>query len=584
MLALRTAPTVVRLSLAAVGVLLIAYAGELAFHFLPAGASEPFQKFATNIVFLGSAALCAARAFQRQGERAAWLMMALGLLMWGLGNLYFTLFQWDLTDIPTPSPADAGWLLFYPFIYVALVLLYRSRIRPRSAALWIDGAVGALAVGGLGAAIVFQAVLKSTGGSTAAIATDLSYPLADLMLLGLVVGVLAMTGLRRGGAWAWIAGGLAVFVVCDSLYLYGTAVGSYEAGVIYDAGWPAAALLVALGAWTPATSFRAEASSERRGILLPISFAGISLGLLIYDHFDRTNVVALVLASSCLVAVLARLAITFGDNRRMLASSRREASTDALTGLGNRRSLTLDLERVSAAASAQHPACLALFDLDGFKTYNDSFGHPAGDSMLTRLGGALSTAVASHGTAYRMGGDEFCVLTHAEREDEDAVLAAAKAALAEHGDGFAITCSYGSVRLPAEADGRRARPQPCGRAHVRAEEPRPRFGRAPVERRAAARAGRTSSVPRRSCLHRRRAGRGHRRPARPGADGSRGAAPRRGAARHGQGGHPGRDPRQAGAAGRRRVGVHAPPHDRRRAHPPRRAGPRGCGHDRALDA
>ena len=200
MFALRTAPApmVVRLCLAAVGVLLIAYAGELAFHFLPAGASAPFQKFATNIVFLSSAALCAVRAFQRQGERAAWLLMALGLLMWGLGNLYYTLFQWDLTEIPTPSPADAGWLLFYPFIYMALVLLYRSRIRPRSAALWIDGAVGALAVSGLGAAIVFQAVLKSTGGSTAAIATDLSYPLADLMLLGLVVGVLAMTGLRRG--------------------------------------------------------------------------------------------------------------------------------------------------------------------------------------------------------------------------------------------------------------------------------------------------------------------------------------------------------------------------------------------------
>ena len=51
-----------------------------------------------------------------------------------------------------------------------------------------------------------------------------------------------------------------------------------------------------------------------------------------------------------------------------------------------------------------------------------------------------------------MGGDEFCVLATAEQADEDAILAAAEAALAEHGDGFAITCSYGSVRLPAEAE------------------------------------------------------------------------------------------------------------------------------------
>ena len=201
-------------------------------------------------------------------------------------------------------------------------------------------------------------------------------------MLGLVVGVLAMTGWRKAGAWGWIAGGLALFAVSDSLYFYGIAVGTYQEGVIYDAGWPlarAAPRLRRVDAGVPVRAGGARAARDPA----PDRLRGASLGLLIYDHFDPTNVLALGLASACLVAVLARLVVTHGDNRRMLATSREEASTDALTGLGNRRSLTRELERVAAEATADRPACLAIFDLDGFKAYNDVYGHPAGDSLLS---------------------------------------------------------------------------------------------------------------------------------------------------------------------------------------------------------
>jgi two-component system cell cycle response regulator len=451
MSALRSAPAAIRFILGTLTTLLIVYACELAFHFLPDDVSDVSQKFAGNIIFFGSAVLCALRAHRGPGERAAWLLMTLALLSWALGLLYFTLVQWDLEVIPSPSPADAGFLLWYPPAYAAIAMLYHSRVRGRSRSLRIDGAIGALGVSAVGAAIVFDAVLKATSGDPVAVATNLSYPLADLVMLGLVVGVLVTIGVRKAGAWIWIAGGLAVFAMADSLYLYGIAVGSYHAGVIYDAGWPTAALMVAYGAWTPAVPVRAGLSGARSAIVLPIAFAVASLGLLLYDHFSRTNGLALALATLCLVAVLARLAITVGDNLRMLTASREEALTDALTGLGNRRSLTRDLEDVVALASPEHPACLALFDLDGFKTYNDTFGHPAGDSLLARLAKALDVAMEAHGTAYRMGGDEFCVLLDLERCELELVLAAAATALAESGDGFMITCSYGRVMLPAEA-------------------------------------------------------------------------------------------------------------------------------------
>ena len=51
-----------------------------------------------------------------------------------------------------------------------------------------------------------------------------------------------------------------------------------------------------------------------------------------------------------------------------------------------------------------------MFDLDGFKAYNDTFGHPAGDALLARCGRRLAAAVDRHGSAYRIGGDEFCVI------------------------------------------------------------------------------------------------------------------------------------------------------------------------------
>lgn len=126
-----------------------------------------------------------------------------------------------------------------------------------------------------------------------------------------------------------------------------------------------------------------------------------------------------------------------------------QALHDPLTGLANRRSLVVDLEGGIAEATNGRPLLLALFDLDGFKTYNDTFGHPAGDALLTRLAARLERVLGDTATAYRVGGDEFCVLSTAE--DPHALPGLAAEALAEQGEGFAVTASYGSVLLPVEA-------------------------------------------------------------------------------------------------------------------------------------
>jgi len=125
-----------------------------------------------------------------------------------------------------------------------------------------------------------------------------------------------------------------------------------------------------------------------------------------------------------------------------------EARTDHLTGLPNRRALLEEFERRCGQAEA---FTLALADLNGFKRYNDTFGHPAGDALLRRLGRQLDAACDGHGIAARLGGDEFCVLIRAEMP-VDEVHALMHEALSEQGEGFHITAASGVATVPDEAD------------------------------------------------------------------------------------------------------------------------------------
>jgi diguanylate cyclase (GGDEF)-like protein len=138
------------------------------------------------------------------------------------------------------------------------------------------------------------------------------------------------------------------------------------------------------------------------------------------------------------------------QKRELLAASRQEALTDALTGLGNRRALMARLD-ASLPSSGGEQLVLALFDLNGFKQYNDTFGHPAGDSLLEGLGVRLATTMDGIGTGYRMGGDEFCIVAEATAGAADAIAGLAAAALSKEGEGFDIGCAYGIALIPAEA-------------------------------------------------------------------------------------------------------------------------------------
>jgi len=135
--------------------------------------------------------------------------------------------------------------------------------------------------------------------------------------------------------------------------------------------------------------------------------------------------------------------------RAGVEESRRQALTDDLTGLGNRRRLLIDLERAIERGTDHSPAVLAMFDLDGFKSYNDTHGHPAGDTLLARLGARLAAAFTESGSAYRLGGDEFCLIVHGSPSELEEAIGQALAALTEEHEEIRSSCGF--VLLPREA-------------------------------------------------------------------------------------------------------------------------------------
>jgi two-component system cell cycle response regulator len=401
-----------------------------------------------------AAAFCLARAALRRLERSAWLVIGLGVMASAAGDVWWEVAGYDTREVlPAFTPADALWLAFYPACLVGICLLVRSRVRRLHRGLALDGVIGALGMTAVGAALVWGALVKSgvtdLGGDFPA---DLANLFGDLVLIGVTCAALAVTGWRPGRALGLLGTGLLVAAAADAFYLWQGATGFHVESTAITALTPGSLILVGLAAWQPPARRVAIAEVEGwRTVAMPSVFAFAALAVIVVHTISPRHALPVGLAAGTLAAVIVRMAVALADHMKLLAASRSEALTDALTGLGNRRALMLRLEAEVEAATEAEPRAAMLFDLDGFKQYNDWHGHPAGDALLRRLGERLAASVAPSAEAYRLGGDEFCVLAVGDEIETRRVRSAAIEALSDVDGGFEVGSSCGFVMVPRDA-------------------------------------------------------------------------------------------------------------------------------------
>jgi diguanylate cyclase (GGDEF)-like protein len=380
-----------------------------------------------NLVYLGAACVCFTAALPISRDRLAWAAMGISLLFGITGNLVYTLLISPLADEPYPSLADFFYLAYFLPLYVALLGLIRARVPRFHASMWLDGVIGALGAAAVAVAVLLGPALELTDGDTAAVVTSLAYPVADVVLLALLVAVGAILGVRRDRTLLLLGAGIVSSLVGDVIYLNLATQGIYAEGGPLDLSWLVAMTLMALAAHTsdPEASPAADLPATRVGwrvLAVPLTCNIASLLVLGLGWGDSIAPAAAWCAIGCVLAALARTAVTFREVRSF-NEVRAEARTDELTGLPNRRALLEETRSVLATATARRPAALLLLDLDGFKEVNDSLGHHAGDQLLRQVGPRLREGLRSDDVLARLGGDEFAVLLRDAGLDEAQDLA-----------------------------------------------------------------------------------------------------------------------------------------------------------------
>ncbi len=377
---------------------------------------------------IASAGLCFGRSVLVREDRWAWRVMSAGILVWGLAGIYYTVALKGVAEPPYPSLADPMYLAIYPAFYVGIVLLVRRRVERFHTSLWLDGIVATLGATAVAATLLFKPVVgASLTGDPAEVITNLAYPIGDLLLIGFVVGVFTLYAGRPGREWWLLLAGLLVLTASDIAYLIAIADGTYVDGEVLDSGWPVSMVVVAVAAWQRPTTARVKLEGGR-ALVVPMACAVGALVLIVYGNASEIPTFALVLATLTLVAAGARALLTFREVQH-LADSRREARTDELTGLANRRHLLEHLGTTLARAREGDSTCaLMIIDLDRFKELNDTLGHDAGDLLLKRIGDRLSEALrGSHDLVARLGGDEFAIVLEPGSTKDSALALAARA-------------------------------------------------------------------------------------------------------------------------------------------------------------
>lgn len=408
-----------------------------------------------------AAGVCLWRTHTHTQNRAAVTFLGLALVSWSTGELLASILSIPGAATATPSIADVFFLLFYPLTYVALTLLVQARIGRLGRPNWLDGVVSGLGAAALCATFAFRNLEQMTSGGHLQSVLNLAYPVGDLLLLLLVIGGTVLLGTQASAGWYVATVGLVAIVGGDTanLLVSSRAQGPLG-GTLTMVAWPAAIYLLSLSMWTSPRPSDPLRVARAPGFLAPGLAAIAALVILISGNVGRVTNVAVALAVVTLIAVGVRVGLSARELRRLTEERHRQANTDELTGLANRRHLTHILDAFFAEeADREGPARRLAFlfvDLNHFKEINDSLGHPAGDELLRQLGPRLRDTIGSRGTVVRLGGDELAILLldagpEVAGEVAERVTAALAAPFALRSVETSVSASIGVALYPDDA-------------------------------------------------------------------------------------------------------------------------------------
>ncbi|MEZ5406598.1 MAG: EAL domain-containing protein [Acidimicrobiales bacterium] len=361
----------------------------------------------------------------RRATAATWLVAA-GVLLNCAGNTVYTYYDQNLDPVPFPAWSDAPWLASYGMLAAGLIVVAQRNTGQQHRAVRLDGLVIGLAAGAVAVALWFDAILAQTGG-LASVIVGLAYPIFDLVFVVVIVAGLAPIGFRPDWSSGALMAGAALFALGDVVYLRQVAADTYRPATVLELTWVAGMVLYGFAPWLPTSRPERDDLGDGVATVVPAVAAVVALAIVAVGVSGRVPDLATWLAITAIAAVLVRARVTI----RALRSANegfRQARTDDLTGLLNRRGFGEEADRRLAAGVP--PPALMMIDLNGFKEVNDSLGHASGDHLLVVVAARLARALPPGTVVARLGGDEFGVVAPSDRETLEATVQAIQSCLA----------------------------------------------------------------------------------------------------------------------------------------------------------